>query len=136
MSYSWGSKCTVSYSADKKNWIEAESYDQYSDNGTKTIAFPAPGNYYLRLDVNAISYFDDFQIVKLTSTGIAQIGNWESENRKSENRKSENRKSENRKYFDLQGRPVTNVQWSTVNGQWSTANGQLIIVDGKKVLRK
>ncbi len=135
MSYGWSSKCTVSYSSDKKNWTVVESYDQYSDNGTKTIAFPQPGNYYLKLDISAISYFDDFKIVKLTSTEIGQI---------------DNRKSVDCKCYDLQGRRMANGQWSTVNGQWSTVNGQwstvngqwstvngqLIIVNGKKVLRK
>ena len=107
MSYGWGSKCTVSYSTDKTNWSVAESYDQYSENGTKTITFPEPGNYYLKLDVNAISYFDDFKVVELISTGISQI---------------ENGKTVNRKAYDLQGRPVV--------------NGQFIIVNGKKILNK
>ena len=107
MSYGWGSKCTVSYSTDKTNWTVAESYDQYSEDGTKTITFPEPGNYYLKLDVNAISYFDDFKVVELISTGISQI---------------ENGKTVNRKAYDLQGRPVV--------------NGQFIIVNGKKILNK
>ena len=63
MSYSWGSQCTVYYSADKENWTEMESYDQYTDNGTKTITFPAEGSYYLGLWVNSVAYFDNFRIV-------------------------------------------------------------------------
>lgn len=63
MSYGWSSKCVVYISTDKEEWTEVAHYDQYTDNGTKTVAFPAPGNYYLGLDVNAVSYFDDFKIV-------------------------------------------------------------------------
>ena len=110
----WSSKCIVSYSTDKTNWTVAERYDQYSDDGTKTITFPEPGNYYLQLSVNAVAYFDDFRIVELTTTGLNQIVN----------RESENRKSVNRKYFDLQGRKA------------QIKNGQIIIVDGKKIFCK
>lgn len=63
MSYTWGSKCTVYYSTDKDTWTEVESYDQSTENGTKTIQFPAKGTYCLGLMVNATSYFDDFKIV-------------------------------------------------------------------------
>lgn len=105
----WSSKCTVSYTTDKVRWTEVESYDQYSDNGTKTITFPEPGNYYLELRVNAIAYFDDFRIVELTTTGISEIVN---------------RKSSSSKCFDLQGR------------QWSKASKGLCIENGKITLKK
>ena len=117
MSFDWSSKCIVSYSTDKTDWTVAETYDQYSDDGTKTITFPEPGNYYLQLSVNAIAYFDDFRIVELTATGINQI---------------ENSKLSNSKYSDLLGRQLSNSKWS--NSQ--IRNGQIIIVDGKKILRK
>lgn len=108
MSYGWSSKCVVSYSTDKKSWTEAESYDQYTDNGTKTISFPEPGNYYLMLDLNAISYFDDFKVVELVSTGVSQI---------------ENRPSVDHCY-DLQGRRLAP----------SAVKKGLFIVNGEKVM--
>lgn len=109
MSYGWSSKCTISYSADKMRWTEVESYDQYSDNGTKTITFPEPGNYYVELRVNAVTYFDDFKIVNLTSTGINEIVN---------------SKSSNSNCFDLQGR------------KWTKDSKGLCIENGKITLKK
>ena len=63
MSYGWNSKCTVYYSTDKENWTEVESYNSYTDDGVKSITFPEKGKYYLGLEVNTTTYFDDFRIV-------------------------------------------------------------------------
>lgn len=63
MSYGWNSYCKVCYSTDKENWTEVDRFDSYTADGTKTITFPALGNYYLGLEINTTTYFDDFKIV-------------------------------------------------------------------------
>lgn len=63
LSYGWSSKCTIYYSTDKETWTEVDCYDSYTADGTKTVTFPAAGSYYLGLQVNTTTYFDDFKIV-------------------------------------------------------------------------
>lgn len=73
LSYGWNSKCTVSISTDKENWTEVESYDSYTDDGVKSITFPSEGKYYLGLNVNTTTYFDDFKIVGGATFGLSDI---------------------------------------------------------------
>lgn len=73
MSYNWGSSCTVYYSTNKNDWTEVEKYDQSAENGMKTIQFPAEGNYYLGLLVNATTYFDNFRIVGGKSATLSDV---------------------------------------------------------------
>ncbi len=118
MSFGWGNTCTVYYSTDGQNWIEADTYDQYTDDGKKTINFPESGDYYLGLSVNAVAYFDDFAIAEQTTTAITRHpGDVPS--------LQGDLQSSRPAIYDLQGRKMANGH--SLRG--------LIIKDGKKILK-
>ncbi len=73
VTYTWNSKCTVYYSTDKKTWTEVETYDDSTDNGVKSIAFPATGKYWLGFSVNAVCYLDDFKIVGGSAPSLPDV---------------------------------------------------------------
>ena len=73
MTYTWSSQCTVYYSTDKESWTEVETYDNSTDNGVKSIAFPAPGKYWLGFSVNAICYLDNFIIAVATTPTVPDV---------------------------------------------------------------
>ena len=67
-SYSWGSSFAVDYSTDKTNWVNVPELSFTGtgsdfEDGTKTIEFPAVGDYYVRFTANTKTYLDDFAIV-------------------------------------------------------------------------
>ena len=71
----WGydSKLVVSYSTDKEQWTEAAAYDKNEADGTKKVALPAAGSYYVRFVANDRTYLDDFLVVDNTETSISNL---------------------------------------------------------------
>lgn len=71
--WGYGSRLIISYSADKEVWTEAASYDKTEDDGTKKVALPAAGSYYVRFVANDRTYLDDFQVADHAEAGIAGV---------------------------------------------------------------
>jgi len=118
--WSYDSKLVVSYSTDKVQWTEAAAYDKDEANGTKKVALPAAGSYYVRFVANDRTYLDDFLVVDNTETGISDL-------------------TPSQRHT-LTGSTLSPSEEATYNlcGQrlGTMANGQIHIVKGKKFIKK